>query len=97
MFINSHFEGEIHRSILIFVKLCFLAGHGSEGCMNRRLNFYNTTTKLSIPHEFIQRTIMPAKRITSLVAPGVSQKLETSSSIESGTSIGRQLQRNPFV
>ncbi|CAF0909926.1 unnamed protein product [Adineta ricciae] len=71
MFINSHFE----------------AGHGAEGSMNRRLNFYNTTTKLSIPHEFIQRTIMPAKRITSLVAPNVSQKLETSSSIESSTSI----------
>ncbi|UJR25818.1 hypothetical protein I4U23_007168 [Adineta vaga] len=67
MFINSHFE----------------AGHGGEGCINRRSNFYNTTTKLSIPHEFIQRTVMPAKRITALVATNISQNLETSSSIES--------------
>ncbi|CAF4997669.1 unnamed protein product, partial [Rotaria socialis] len=36
MIINSHFE----------------AGHGTEGRANRRLNFYNTTTKLTIPHEF---------------------------------------------
>ncbi|CAF1254888.1 unnamed protein product [Rotaria sordida] len=40
MIINSHFE----------------AGDDSEGRSNRRLNFQNTLDKLSIPHEFIQRT-----------------------------------------
>ncbi|CAM4756399.1 unnamed protein product [Rotaria magnacalcarata] len=67
MIINSHFE----------------AGHSTEGRANRRSNFYNTTTKLTIPHEFIQRTVQKTKHITALVEPYVSQNMESNSSVDS--------------
>ncbi|CAF0803144.1 unnamed protein product [Rotaria sordida] len=67
MIINSHFE----------------AGHGSEGRTNRRLNFHNTTTKLSIPHEFIQRTFKSMKRTASAVESSIPPSLESTASIDS--------------
>ncbi|CAF0841743.1 unnamed protein product [Rotaria sordida] len=50
MIINSHFE----------------AGEGSEGRSNRRLNFQNTLAKLTIPNEYVQRTIAPSRSLASL-------------------------------
>ncbi|CAF2312683.1 unnamed protein product [Rotaria sp. Silwood2] len=67
MIINSHFE----------------AGHGSEGRSNRRLNFHNTTTKLSIPHEFIQRTFKTNKRVISVVESSIPQTMESTASLDS--------------
>ncbi|CAF0974246.1 unnamed protein product [Adineta steineri] len=78
MIINSHFE----------------AGHAAEGCANRRLNFHNTTTKLSIPHEFVQRTVQPNKRITALVISNSQQMSETSSSLESTTNTNSDITKS---
>jgi hypothetical protein len=61
------------------------AGHSTEARSNRRLNFLSTTTKLSIPHEYIQRAVQPNKRIAAIVIPNPSQRLEAASSVDSVT------------
>lgn len=70
------------------------AGHGAESRANRRLNFLNTTTKLSIPHEVFQRTTQTNKRIAALVIPNISQRLEASSSLDS---VSRQVAGRWFI
>jgi hypothetical protein len=84
MIINSHFEGLIYSNDLKFLNnFLHSAGHSSEARSNRRLNFQSTTTKLSIPHEFIQRAVQPTKRIAAIVIPNASQGLEATSSVDS--------------
>lgn len=55
------------------------------------MNFYNTTTKLSIPHEFIQRNVPKNKRMIAIVEPYMQQNLEQTSSTDSTgrTGIGK--------
>jgi hypothetical protein len=66
---------------------------GAEGRTNRRLNFQNTRTKLSIPHEYVQRTVLsnkhptPASRTEALVRSDSSSSLD--SALRTTTTIGK--------
>jgi hypothetical protein len=68
--------------------LCYLAGDGPEGRSNRRLNFQNTTTKLSIPHEFVQRTVLSNKHLSSVARAEPLQRIDSTSSLDSGLRTG---------
>ncbi len=59
------------------------AGQDSEARSNRRLNFLNTTTKLSIPHEFVQRSIQTKKTASATAISNISHHLEPKSSLDS--------------
>ncbi|CAF0946703.1 unnamed protein product [Rotaria sp. Silwood1] len=66
MIINSHFE----------------AGEGTEGRSSRQLNFQHTLDKLTIPHEFVERTIVSSKSLVSLVNEETLQHSESTVSLE---------------
>ncbi|CAF1547394.1 unnamed protein product [Adineta ricciae] len=68
MIINSHFE----------------AGENVEGRANRKLNFQNTKTKITIPQEFIQRTCLLNKHSPTTSRVDSLKRAESSSSLDSG-------------
>jgi hypothetical protein len=64
-----------------------------EGRENRKLNFQNTKTKLSIPHEYVQRTVLSNKHLTSVSRTEALKRSDSSSSLDSAlrttTTIGK--------
>ncbi|CAF1369554.1 unnamed protein product [Adineta steineri] len=72
MVINSHFE----------------AGEGSEGRSNRRLNFENTVNKLTIPHSFVQRTVLINKHLSTAEKTESIRRIESTTSLDSAPYTG---------
>ncbi|UJR23090.1 hypothetical protein I4U23_026113 [Adineta vaga] len=75
MIINSHFE----------------AGESAEGRSNRKLNFQNTITKLSIPHEYVRRNVTGNKHLSGVGRVESLKRNESSSSLDSGLPSGADI------
>ena len=90
MIINSHFEGRDSENTFEYIGIysLFLAGENVEGRANRKLNFQNTKTKITIPHEFIQRTCMLNKHSPTTSRVDSLKRAESSSSLDSALSPG---------
>ncbi|CAF3428368.1 unnamed protein product [Rotaria socialis] len=70
MIINSHFE----------------AGENQEHRLSRQLNFQNTLGKLSIPHEFVQRSLLPSRSLANFPIAESLKHVDSTTSLDSALS-----------
>ena len=84
MIINSHFEGSSSSYGSSHPRL-LSAGDGPEGRANRRMNFQNTLTKLTIPHDFVKRTAPVNKNLSAVLLGSNLKRSDSASSLESAS------------